>query len=250
MTLNPELVSWAEHWYPISWYGVLGGGLMTALGAVATIAFLLLQWRTTSIREEQAEFRTSTIEFQTAEAKRDTALAQEHIAELTKQGEQLRKETAEANERAAEAKLALERFRAPRKLSHDQLIELTRAASKWSSVPSSAGGLQSAAVFSVDGSYEAAALADQIADALANAKWSTNRHPVMYGRSYKVDGVGILTSSHPHGIDVAEDMARVLGTLGISAFVIPEKRPAESPSSDKNEVFNSSISIIIGEHPR
>jgi hypothetical protein len=90
MPIDQALLDWAEYWYPISWKGILLGGVITAVGACATIAFLPLQWRTTSIREEHSEWRTSALELQTAEAKRDTAAAHERIAELNNQTERLK----------------------------------------------------------------------------------------------------------------------------------------------------------------
>jgi hypothetical protein len=78
--IDPALLDWAEYWYPIAWKGLLAGGVITAIGACAGIAFLLLQWRTSTIREEQSEWRTSALELQTAQAKRDTANALERAA--------------------------------------------------------------------------------------------------------------------------------------------------------------------------
>jgi hypothetical protein len=94
VAVDPSLLEWAEYWYPISWKGVLGGGFITALGACATIIFLLLQWRTTTIREEQSDWRTSVLEAETAKAKAELGTAQADIAKATA-------ETAKANERAA-----------------------------------------------------------------------------------------------------------------------------------------------------
>jgi hypothetical protein len=129
--LDPAQLDWAEYWYPISWKGVLAGGIITAIGACATIAFLLLQWRTTSIREDQSEWRTSTLEMQTAQAnaalgaaQADIARANLQIAEAKKQTAALEKDTAnarkgivEANARALEAQAELARFKAPRSIS-------------------------------------------------------------------------------------------------------------------------------------
>ncbi|MFH1342162.1 MAG: hypothetical protein ABIL01_13330 [Pseudomonadota bacterium] len=95
--IPPALLEWAEYWYPISWKGVLAGGIITAIGACATIAFLLLQWRTTSLREDHSEWRTSTLELQTAKANEGAAKASAHAAELSVQAEELRKGAAEAN---------------------------------------------------------------------------------------------------------------------------------------------------------
>jgi hypothetical protein len=109
--LDPTLLDWAEYWYPISWKGVLAGGIITAVGACATIAFLLLQWRTTSIREEQSEWRTSTLEMQTAQANAalgaaqvDIAKANVQIAEAKKQTAALERDTANARRGIVEAK--------------------------------------------------------------------------------------------------------------------------------------------------
>lgn len=78
--------------------------MITAIGACATIAFLLLQWRTTSIREEQSELRTATLETQTAQAKATLGVAQADIAKANAQ-------FAEANARTAAAELRLEELR-------------------------------------------------------------------------------------------------------------------------------------------
>jgi hypothetical protein len=79
VAVEPSLLEWAEYWYPISWKGVLAGGVITAIGACATIAFLLLQWRTTTIREEQSDWRTTVLEADTAKAKAELGLAQADI---------------------------------------------------------------------------------------------------------------------------------------------------------------------------
>ena len=116
VAVEPSLLEWAEYWYPISWKGVLVGGLITAIGACATIAFLLLQWRTTTIREEQSDWRTTVLEAETAKAREGTAKANERIAELVNQSEQLRKDTELAAARAAEAELKLAEFRKGRSI--------------------------------------------------------------------------------------------------------------------------------------
>jgi hypothetical protein len=122
VAVDPSLLEWAEYWYPISWKGVLGGGIITAVGACATIAFLLLQWRTTTIREEQSDWRTTIIEADTAKSKAELGVAQADIAKANVQ-------IAEANARTKEAELKLEQLRkdlGPRQLQRDIFIrELT-----------------------------------------------------------------------------------------------------------------------------
>jgi hypothetical protein len=104
VAIDPSLLEWAEYWYPISWKGVLAGGLITAVGACATIVFLLLQWRTTTIREVQSDWRTSVLESETAKAKAELGTAQADIAKATAQIE-------EARARQREAELRLEQLR-------------------------------------------------------------------------------------------------------------------------------------------
>jgi hypothetical protein len=84
--IDPTLLDWAEAWYPVAWRGLLAAGAVTAIGACATIAFLLLQWRTTDIREKHSEWRTHVLELQTAEAQRDTARLNNETAWLHEKG--------------------------------------------------------------------------------------------------------------------------------------------------------------------
>jgi hypothetical protein len=56
--------------------------------------------------------------------------------------------TAEADARALEARLALEKYKAPRTLSLSQMSDIASKMSKWATLPRS-GAIQSAAVFSV-----------------------------------------------------------------------------------------------------
>jgi len=133
VAVDPSLLEWAEYWYPISWKGVLGGGIITAVGACATIAFLLLQWRTTSIREEQADWRTTVVESDTAKAKADLGIAQADIAKANAQIAIAHERTAEAVQRAAEAQRDLERERmerlrqGPRTIKPEQAEKLKAA---------------------------------------------------------------------------------------------------------------------------
>jgi hypothetical protein len=104
VSIDPALLEWADYWYPISWKGVLAGGLITAVGACATIVFLLLQWRTTGIREAQSEWRTASLETQTAQANAALGVARADIAKANAQ-------IAEASARQKEAELKLEQLR-------------------------------------------------------------------------------------------------------------------------------------------
>jgi hypothetical protein len=80
--VSAALLEWAEYWYPISWKGLLVSGGLTALAAIATIVFLLLQWLATNIREQHSEWRTSVLELKTTEAKAELAKAKENTAKI------------------------------------------------------------------------------------------------------------------------------------------------------------------------
>lgn len=175
--LDPTLLDWAEYWYPISWKGVLAGGIITAVGACATIAFLLLQWRTTSIREEQSEWRTSTLELQTAqanaalgEAQADIAKANLQIAEAKKQTAALEKDTAnarkgivEANARALEAQAELARFKAPRSIAEADKAAMISLLSKFAGTK--------VAIYILGDGPEPNGLGRAINDVLTQSQW-------------------------------------------------------------------------------
>ena len=142
--IDPASLNWVEHWYPIAWKGLLVAGLITVIGAIGSMGFLLLQWRTSGIREQQSDWRVSILEVQAKQAdadlerakldiadadaraaatqvdatraterastlEADAAKAHERIAALETEAAAAKATTAAANARAAEAQLALER---------------------------------------------------------------------------------------------------------------------------------------------
>src|ERR1700681_4789513 len=80
--VDPTDLASANWWFDTSWYGLLIAGSVTAIMAAATVIFLFIQFWSSGIRERHTEWRTSALELQTAEAKRDTAGANERIAQL------------------------------------------------------------------------------------------------------------------------------------------------------------------------
>ena len=88
--VDPMTLAWAEYWYPIAWKGLLAASAATILAACLAAIFLLLQWRTTTIRERQSDWRTSALELQTAQAKRETVKAAERVAKLNNETEHLK----------------------------------------------------------------------------------------------------------------------------------------------------------------
>jgi hypothetical protein len=190
------------------WYDAFN--VILFLGAFAVAVGTYGSVRMGAIKERFADERISENETATSKA----------IAE----SDAAKRGAAEANARALEAQLALEKFKAPRLLLPEQQKEVAQKMRLWTTLKG--GEKQSAAVFAVDSSFESAALADQIAVALgpSGAGFSINRHPVMYGKAYNVSGVGMLTSSNPRGIEVANSLASALRSVGITAFVLSEKR--------------------------
>jgi hypothetical protein len=115
--VDPSALAWAEYWYPIAWKGLIVFGVVTALAACGTIAFLLLQWRATSIREEHGEWRTAALEVKASVFNKAAADAQKDIARLTVEAEALRTQTAEAQLAARKIE---EKLLVPRWLSGEQ----------------------------------------------------------------------------------------------------------------------------------
>ncbi|SDO01880.1 hypothetical protein [Afipia sp. GAS231] len=105
--------------------------IFAALAAIAigvtTAGSIISHTREAASAERALEAYKLAVDDRVADAKKEGIAAGKSAgdallkaAELEKQAEQLRKDTAEANARAAEAKLELEKFRAPRTLSIEQ----------------------------------------------------------------------------------------------------------------------------------
>jgi len=82
---SPEYADW---WYDLSWKGIIGFGALAAFATAATVMFTVLQFWSGGIRDEKAEVRNQSVEIQLSEAKA----------------------------RALEAQLALEKYKAPRRI--------------------------------------------------------------------------------------------------------------------------------------
>jgi hypothetical protein len=160
--IDPATLNWVEYWYPIAWKGLLVAGLITIIGAIASIGFLLIQWRTSNVREQLSDWRISVLELQTKRAdadlvrakadiadadaraaaaqvdarhaterasalEADAAKAQERIATLEQEAAAARAAIADADARAAAAQLAVDKFKAPRTLTLEQQARVTAA---------------------------------------------------------------------------------------------------------------------------
>lgn len=219
MAIDPSLLEWAEYWYPISWKGVLAGGLITAVGACATIVFLLLQWRTTTIREVQSDWRTSVLESETAKAKAELGTAQADIAKATAQIE-------EARARQREAELRLEQLRerlSQRHIKGEQFLKILDGKPK---------ALVEILFNKDDG--EAFQLSLEIRDWLRRASWETEEpRPIMQS-----DLAPRLAQSTPSA------MAAGGQPQGVSVFLRAESqadfvREAEKNPLDPNEPIDT-----------
>jgi hypothetical protein len=154
--IDPVLLAWAEYWYSIAWKGLLVAGLLTAVGACAGIMFLLLQWRTSTVLEEQSNWRTSSLEVQAKKADADLARAKADIATAEARA-------AEAHAGALQAQAELARFKAPRSISEFDKPNVIDALSKF--------GGTIAAIYIVGEGPEPSSLATSISDVLTQSHW-------------------------------------------------------------------------------
>jgi chromosome segregation ATPase len=63
-SLDPAVLGWAEYWHPIAWKGLLIALPLAVLAVVGSIAFVLLLWRTSTIKDYSAEWRNTTLQAQ------------------------------------------------------------------------------------------------------------------------------------------------------------------------------------------
>jgi hypothetical protein len=208
MAVDPSLLEWAEYWYPISWKGVLGGGIITAIGACATIAFLLLQWRATTIREEQSDWRTTVVESETAKSKAELGVAQADIAKAKVQ-------IAEANARVAEAErqnLDLRAKVASRRITAEQHKILVDELSK-------NPGLFDIAVM---GDPESSLFAGDILKTLADAGWTVGGRELPLGEIWT--GLVLFQTDDPAARRILDALlkAKIPVSIGDAAHKRPK----------------------------
>jgi hypothetical protein len=86
-SIDPGVVSWVEYWHPIAWKGLLIACSLAVLAAVASIAFLLLLWRTSTVRHQTTDWHSTALQAVKAadadllRAKKDVADAHAEAAE-------------------------------------------------------------------------------------------------------------------------------------------------------------------------
>ncbi len=214
------LLAWAEYWYPISWKGLLIAGAVTAIGACVTMAFLVLQWRTFSIREMQTEWRRSVLESQVAEVKKEAADELARVADLNV-------ETADLTQK----NLSLEQMMQSRHLSRAQIHDIIRAWTAYSG--------HSVILWSYGMDIEGGALSEQIKKCLVGA------HVVV------VNNIGRMTTSvPPHiGIQIAGVDKRLVGAIhaGLHEIGGLEATEIELPGGDGADAVPAEI--FVGTKP-
>lgn len=82
LPVDPSLLESANIWFDRSWYGLLICGAATAVAAMATVAFLFLQYWSSGVRERHTEWRTSVLELRTAESNERAKASELKLEEL------------------------------------------------------------------------------------------------------------------------------------------------------------------------
>ena len=223
-------------------------GAVTALGACVTIAFLILQWRTASIRETQAEWRLSVLEHKVAEAKDEAADERQRIAALNAETANEREALAALNVETASERdhlaalnvettdltrrnSSLEEMTHPRRLSPAQMTDVTSA---WKAY---AG--HSVTLWSYGMDLEGSALSEQIKGCLTGA------------RVVVVNNIGRVTSSLPAhvGIQIAGVDKRLVGAIYAGLHTIGGLEATEIDLPDEATPEAVPAEIFVGMKP-
>jgi hypothetical protein len=189
-------------------------------------------------------------------ARRARQLADAQGALAKGKEDQLQRDLKEKDRQIEELKLARAKIEAKLTARRITITQATALSARMAPLAKVLGGdaRQSVAVFPVSTTFEVAALADDIAAVLQDAEWDVNRNAVTFGMSFAVSGVGLLTSSNPHALDVADALASALNEAGISTSIISEKRGGceemgKSTDDIKRDPWCSQISVFVGDHP-
>jgi hypothetical protein len=222
LSVTNQIAGWANVFLIIS----------LVVGVVSTVAIV---W-TTGVKEAYWD--------------QDRLDSTEHITALTAQSDQLRKDTAEANARAAEAQLALEQFKAPRRLLSELQKRLTEEVVPL--IPKdrlpSVGALP-ATVYNLQ-------LATQIASALGIGSLNQGAAETNVGPARGV--VAAYVTLNERGKAFAEALAKVLNEGGITAAAVPglmERLFHPVPGNDgfkpmdPTEPGQSWVVIVVGDKP-
>ena len=176
---------------------------------------------------------------------KDRAESAERVAALVVQGDQLRKDSAEANARALEAQLALEKFKAPRRLSSEQQSRIVDKIRVFS------GQRFDMAVNS--GDPEAGALLDTIETILTRAGWEQvdwRGGDIVFARSQRrvvgmISMVGVFAQMEKDKASAFEVAAVILmGSLNIEGIESKAEAGAVTVAENKDVMH-----IMVGKKP-
>jgi hypothetical protein len=214
------LLAWADYWYPVSWKCVLLAGAITAVGACVTMAFLMLQWRASGIRETHAEWRRAILEYQFAELK---AEASDELAHLNTVNAEITNLT--------QSNQALSRMIQPRHLSGGQISDIARSWKTYSG--------HSVTLWSDVSDIEANALSEQIEKCLIGA------------RLVVVNNIGRMTASWPPhtGIEVAGVDKHLVAALLAGLGKIGGLKTSEIDLADRAAAELVPAEIFVGTKP-
>ena len=79
-SIDPLALSWVEYWHPIARKGLLIGCSIAVVAAVVSVGFLLLLWRTSNVRNQLSDWRTSTFQVQARTAEADLLRAKADLS--------------------------------------------------------------------------------------------------------------------------------------------------------------------------
>lgn len=99
--ISPELLTSANWWFNVSWYGLLVFGMLAALASVATVICLFLQFWSAGVKERQSDWRTEVVEQQSQQATADVEKAKADVATANQKIAAANEEIARSSERAA-----------------------------------------------------------------------------------------------------------------------------------------------------
>lgn len=235
MAVDPNLLERANWWFTVSWFGLLIAGGLAAFAAFATVIFLFVQFWSSNIRDRQSDWRTTTLESETAAAKKETA-------RLTAEAALTEQKIAEANARAAEAKLELEKLKAPRVIAPNLVGEMEESLKPFSGTPFDLG---------VNPGAEPQALVTQIASILKSAgwKWVTNPNATTIDMTFEDGPPGaVMTGFRGLGVEIAFSKAEDWQPAFLALCAELRKAFPESVchASTNKAVHDNAIHVYVG----
>jgi hypothetical protein len=215
----------ANFWFDISNLALLAGAVLVAMGTYGTIKF-------SGVKEKFADERIAANELETKRAIADSDIAKQAASE--------------ANARAAEARLALEKFKAPRLLSLEQMASISKR------VPNLP--MNSVTVGATEISVEAIALAEQIFKILSMSGLRPHANNAFASNNFGIfTGVLIqFTTGNDSSERIAETLSEALNAEGIATKSVGglHESAFAGRGFDRTSAGARNLLIAIGEKPK